>query len=43
MGNGEMVSTNQTIYINPHGEMGKTPFINGDMLKAQLKISFSTT
>ena len=42
MGNGEMVSANQTININPHGEMVKTPLINGDMVKTQENISFST-
>ena len=42
MGNGEMVSANQTININPHGEMVKTPLINGDMVKDQLNISLST-
>ena len=34
MVNGEMVSTNQTIYINPHGEMELTLLINGDILKS---------
>ena len=43
MGDGKMVSTNPTIDLNPHGVMVKIPFINGDMLKAQVKISFSTT
>ena len=43
MVNGEMFSTNQTIYINPRGEMGKTPLINGDMVKDQLNISFWTS
>ena len=43
MGNGEMFSMNQTIYLNPHGEMEKTPLVNVDMVKAQLKISFSKT
>ena len=42
MGNGEMVSTNQTIYLNTHGEMEKTLLINGDMVKPQVNISFST-
>ena len=43
MGNGEMVSMNSKIYFNPHGEIGKTPLLNCDMVKAQLDISFSTT
>ena len=43
MVNGEMFSKNQTIYLNTHDEMEKTPLINGDMLKSQLNISFSTT
>ena len=40
MRNGEMVSMNQTIYINPHFEMEKTPLINGEMVKSQLNILF---
>ena len=36
-----MVSTNTTLGINPYGEMVKTPLINGDMVKAQVNISFS--
>ena len=43
MGNGEMVSMNQIIYFNPQVEMEKTSLINGDMVKAQLNMSFSTT
>ena len=43
MGDGEMVSTNQTIYFNPNDEMVKRPLINGDMVKAQLNISLLTT
>ena len=43
MGNREMVSMNKNIYLNPHGEMGKTPLINGDMVKAKLNIAFLTT
>ena len=34
MGGGEIISTNQTIYLNPRGEILKIPLINGDMLKA---------
>ena len=37
-----MVSTNTTIYFNPRGEIVKTPLINGDMVKTQVNISFST-
>ena len=43
MRNGEMVSVNQTMYLNPHGEMEKTPFINDDIFKSQLNSSLSTT
>ena len=32
-----MVSMNQTIYLSPHGKMKKTPLINGNIVKAQLK------
>ena len=42
MGDGEMVSMNTTIDINTHGEMLKTLLINGDMVKPQVNISFST-
>ena len=37
-----MVSTISTIDFNPRGEMVKTPLINGDMVKTQVDISFST-
>ena len=39
MVDGKMVSTNPTIYLNTHGEMVKTPLINGDRVKAKLNIS----
>ena len=42
MGDFEIASTNTTIYFNPRGEMVKTPLINGDMVKTQVNISFST-
>ena len=36
MGDGEMVSTNRTIYLNPYVEMVKIPLISVDMVKACL-------
>ena len=42
MGDGEMVSTNPTLDLNPHGEMVKTLLINCDMVKSQVSTSFST-